>query len=238
MVKLPRLVPAALLASLFAMGCAPQRVAVKPDFWQQRSTRVGVAVAPHPQGGAHKVGAQGLLDMAINSAAASDLQKHLQKFDLGPFDRLREDFAAELTKRGMATSVLPEYLDPATFPKLADENKDGKFEYDLRSLAQAKSLDAIVILTVRRYGTIRPYYGFIPLGSPKGFFEVTGQMVDLRTNALLWQTTIPEAEASVASAEPWDQPPDFPNLTAALGAAANGSATYLKREFFQVSPTP
>ncbi len=106
------------------------------------------------------------------------------------------------------------------------------YERDVRALAQREDLDVLLLVSVRRFGTIRPYYGFIPLGAPKGFFEVVGQMVDLKTNQLLWQTVIKEADAQVAVAEPWDQPPEFPNVDAAILQAIENGKAFLLKEFF------
>lgn len=235
--NLSRLAPLAIAAGALLSACAPARLAVKPEFWQGRNTRVGVAVAPVPVGAAHKVGAQGLLDMAINAAAASGLEGHLRKFSVAAFDPVCAEFTGELTKRGMVAKRLPGFLDPATFPEFKSESVEHPFKRDLTALAQREGIDVLVLLSVRRFGTIRPYYGFIPLGAPSGFFEVQGQMVDLKTNRLLWQTQIPEAEASVVTAGPWDQPPAYPNVDAALRQAIENGKAFLMREYFG-APAP
>jgi hypothetical protein len=235
-----RIALAALGAALFTSACAPTKLTVKPEFWQDREARIGVALAPRPEAGAHKVGAQGLLDMAINAGMASDLKAHLRKVDMGEFDAIRDRFVEELQKRGMNVVALPGVIDPAAYPKRAEDapQLENAYERDLAALRAEKKVDALILLQVRRYGTIRSYYGFIPLSAPQGFFEVRGQMVDLETGVLVWQSQIPEKQATVPAAGDWDQPPDYPNLTAALRSAMASGSEFLWKEFFDAAPAP
>jgi hypothetical protein len=230
----PRRLLLAAAVALLASACATQRIPVKPDFWQDRQARVGVALTTRPEVAAHKVGAQGLLDMAINAGMAADLKAHLLTVDVSAFDRVRDRFVEELRKRGMIAVALPGYLDPAKYPERpADAPKvENAYERDLSTLRAEQKLDAVVLLQVRRFGTIRSYYGFVPLNAPSGFFEAMGQMVDLRTGGLTWQTVMPEQASSVPSDGDWDQPPSYPNLSAALRAAVAKGDDFLWREFF------
>jgi hypothetical protein len=229
-----RLATAAIAAALLS-ACAPARYAVKPEFWQAKQASIGVALAPHPTGGAHKVGAQGLLDLAINHAMAAELQTHLSKFDLSGFEDVRDGFVQELAKRGMTVKALPGSVNPEEFPKWGGEPAMDGFIQDLGALRQKHGIDVLVLLSVRRFGTIRSYFGFIPTSEPKALFEVQGQMIDLKTNRLIWQTVIQEDEAAVPSPVPWDQPPDYPNLTGALRKAIENGKSFLLREFFVAS---
>jgi hypothetical protein len=240
MSKPRRIALAALGAALLTSACAPSRLTVKPEFWQQRQARIGVALASRPAAGAHKVGSQGLLDMAINAGMAAELKSHLQKVDVGAFDGVRDRFVEELGKRGMNAVALPGYLDPSSYPARGEgaPQVENAYDRDLAALRTEQKLDAVVLLQVRRYGTIRSYYGFIPLGAPQGFFEVKGQMIDLATGAVVWQTQIPEKQATIPASGEWDQPPDYPNLTTALEAAMANGTEFLWKEFFDAAPAP
>jgi hypothetical protein len=234
MVQLRRPALLALGAAVLMSACAPGRVVVKPEFFQDRQVHVGVALTPYPEGGAHKAGAQGLLDMAINSAMASDLQKHLAAVDIAEFDQLRDRFVQELGKRGMNAVALPGYLDPFKYPERpADAPQlDVAYDRDLRALGAEQKVDIVVLLQVSRFGTIRSYYGFIPLGAPQGLFQVRGQMVDVRNGQVLWHTMMAEQAATVPATGDWDQPPNYPNLTAALRAAIANGNKFLMDDFF------
>lgn len=231
---------AALGAALLTSACAPARITVKPEFWQTRPARVAVALTPRPPAGAHKVGAQGLLDMAINSGMASDLNAHLETVDVSAFEKIRDTFVKELRARGMDAVALAGTLDPARYPARAEDapKVENAYGRDLGVLRTAQRFDAVVLLQVRAFGTIRRYYGFIPLNAPAGYFEVKGQMVDLKTGALLWQTLMAEDQATVQVTGEWDEPPTYPNLTAALRTAVYNGGEFLWREFFYPDSGP
>lgn len=231
---------AVLGAALLTAACAPARLSVGPEFWQDRHARVGVALTPRPEAAAHRAGAQALLDEALDAGLASDLRAHLQRVDVSSFESIRDRFVEELGRRGMNVVAVPGHVDPARFPaRAADAIRRGRvYERDLGALRREERLDAIVLLQVRRYGTIRSYDGFIPVDGPSGFFEVKGQLVDLRTGALVWEAQTPEAQASVAPRGDWDQPPRFVNLTAALRMAIWNGNEFLLREFFGPDATP
>lgn len=231
---------AALGAALLATACAPSRLTVKPEFWQDRQARIGIALTPRPEAAAHRVGAQGLLDIAINEGMTAGLRSHLRQVDVGPFDLIRDRFVEELKKRGLNAVSLSGYLDPSAYPTRAENaaKVENPYNRDLAALRADQKLDVLVLLQVRRYGTIRPYYGFVPLGSPQALFEVMGQMVDLRTGGLLWQIRMPEQQATVPVSGEWDDPPDYPNLTAALRAAIAKGGEFLWSDFMNGEPAP
>jgi hypothetical protein len=226
------LASAALAAAVFLSACAP-RLAIKPEFWQNRTTRIRVALVDYPIGGAHKVGAQGLLDVAINAAAAKGLDGHMARFDISAFDGVRDQFVQELTNRGMIAKATDGFVKLEDYPRWSGESSTGFFEKDLSALAQAQpDVDILVLLSVEGFGTIRPYFGFVPTGAPKAFFQVKGQMVELKTNRLLWQAVMDQDVASVPPAGEWDQPPDYANLTAALRKAIENGKRFLVSEYF------
>jgi hypothetical protein len=231
MTTLQRFSSIGLVAAVLLSGCAPARVAVKPDFWEQRTAKIGVALAPVPVASTHKAGAQGLLDSAINAAMAGDLSARLEKFDASAFEPIRAEFAEELGRRGMAAKAIPGPLKVDELPD-AKVEAEGWHKKEFGPIGQKEDVDYLVLLSVRRLGTLRSYYGFIPLGAPKGFVEVTGQMVETKTNKILWQVTSEELASTVEVAEPWDQAPDFPNVTGALQKALDNGMDYLKKEYF------
>lgn len=224
---------------LFAAGllsaCAQPRMAVSPSLWNQKEARMGVAIVVHPEAAAHKVGAQGLLDMAINSAMASDLKTHLLTLKLDEFDTVRDRFSAELLKRGLQAKIVPSPINLETYGKFSKPTgeTDEFFNKDLRTLAGKESIDILVLISVDGFGTIRSYYGFIPLGAPQGFCQVSGRLIDLRSNQLMWRTTAVEKESMVPVEGPWDQPPNYPNLTAAIKKAIANAQEFLIKDFFR-----
>ena len=58
-------------------------------------------------------------------------------------------------------------------------------------------------------------------------------MIDLKTNRLEWLTTQPGEGAAVDVLGEWDQPPDFRNVTVAIGAAMTRAQKFLLADFFE-----
>lgn len=89
-------------------------------------------------------------------------------------------------------------------------------------------VDKLVLISVPRIGTIRNYYGFVPLGSPTGLTHLTGQVINLSNNRLEWNQSVVQ---TAPCTEPWDAPPDYPKLTEAVYTALEQSRTVLLNNF-------
>lgn len=230
----------ALLVVCTMAGCAPVSMSLQPSFWQEGKRRIGVAMVKCPKAGAYKEGAQGVLDMAINSAMAGGLEAHLQTVDLSAdLADLMGRFAQRLEAQGFSTKIVSEPLDSLQkfTPSSATEATGRKYsKQDVRFLASREQVDLLILLSVEQYGTIRKYYGFIPLGAPKGICILKGQMVDLQTNELRWVSVIPSKQATVSIIGAWDLPPDYPGITSAIKGAFQRAANYLTGDFFKSSP--
>lgn len=226
-----------IVLALSLSACAP-RIAVSPSLWSQQGVRVGVATVVHPEAAAHKVGAQGLLDLAINAAIASELKAHLETVRLDEFDAIRDRFAGELQSRGLQAKLIPSRIDLTPYEQFVTPAGATAefFEKNLKTLAEKESIDLLVLLSVTRFGTIRSYYGFVPLGPPQGLCQASGRLIDLRTNQLMWRTFASEKDSMVPAEGTWDQPPDYRNLTDAIKKAITNAQSFLFNDFFAETP--
>jgi len=221
-----------LVAGVLASGCAtgPQKIAADDRLWKDTTSVVGVAVAKLPTGQGYKAGAQGLLDVAINNAVSGGLDGHLATTDLSGFNRLADNITAKLLERGLNAKRLPDPVDPAAFAaikapkrtaskktdKRTEEPRVAQADRDYSGLTAAYQIDKLLLVYLDQAGTIRPYYGFIPLGPPAGHAVGKGQLIDLKTHALQWNTP---ASATVAVSGEWDTPPAYGAVDQALDAA-------------------
>jgi hypothetical protein len=228
--NLRSLAVAALLLGL--VGCAPARVALKPSFWKDNPHRVGVATVAPPQLAAYKAGSQGLLDMAINSAMAGSLEEHLQRLDVSGFSTVADQYVKKLNERGINARRLAQTVAPLTFPEFTSSSSDEFAERDLRTLAGKEDLDMLILLSVQQCGTQRAYYGFIPLGPPQALCVSKGELIDLKTNQILWRTYQNNEQALQSVAGEWDEPPHFSNVTVAINQSLIQSQKFLVGEFF------
>ena len=221
----------ALVAAVVLGGCAgiPQKpIAVDPTFWQDRSAVIGVASEKLPEADAEMMGQQGLLDVAINRGNAGKMIEQLKKLNLERAAAISDNLSTALTRRGFKVHKLPT-LDVAKLPEFkAEANPELYAAHDFRGLA-SNGIDRLLVVTVEKVGTTRTYYGFMPTGAPRALFAARGQLVDLKTNKLIWYD---RQHSTAPVADPWDQEPDFPNVSSAVLKNMADGAGQLERSLF------
>lgn len=222
---------------LCGAGCAPSRMALQPTFWKETEQRIGVATVVLPPLLAHREGSEGLLDHAINNAMTGSLEAHLRTLDASRFNTVADEYVAKLNGRGFNAQRLPKPVNPSALPEFKASSSGEFAERDYRSLGASGEFDTLILLSVYQCGTLRSYYGFIPLGAPAAICMSKGEMIDMKTNALRWRA-YPErpASATVAVSGEWDAPPDYRNVTAAVEQAINRAQVFLLDEFFRPAP--
>ena len=228
-----------MIAFLSLGGCVGMlpKVDVDPAFWSNKDQVIGVAVAKLPVPKTTKAGSQGLLDIAINDANSSDLDKHLASLDIGGIDQTVDKFIEYLNGKNIQAKKIDEKIDLETLPELADtsEESNGKTKFhaarDFRALKEKYNVDKLLLINVGRVGTWRTYYGFIPTSDPVGSSYISGQIINLSNNELEWSQF---ANQNVPNSEPeWDVPPNFPGLTKATMSAYEQTQQMLLNTFKQ-----
>jgi len=228
-------VPVIMITAIF-VGCGPANIAVKPEFWQLKNTTIGVAIVKYPVPQTYRAGSQGLLDMAINSAAASTLDSYLQKLDLKNFSAVADTFVSKLRQRGFTAKRIEGIVDPEKMPAFSSARSDEKtMDKDFRQLGRQEGVERLILLAIDRCGTIRNYYGFIPLGAPKAFCLCKGHMVNCTSNTIEWFAATEELTSTVDVIGDWDQPPAYPNLTQAFPKAMESGIQFLEKDYFDKS---
>lgn len=228
-----------VLGGLAVLGmlsaCAQQPVSMSNAFWSDTSDSIAIVIVKPPVASTHQQGSQGLLDVAISSGASSSLNDHLKTLSFAEFDGIGNDLQARLKARGLnVVGVYTEYQLPALQPmptrtsQAASGPKKVYAQQDYRPLAATLKADRVLLITPTAIGTVRSYYGFIPLGAPQGTFITDDEIVDLKTDELLWFHT---SMSNTAIATPWDEAPDFPNLTDAVYQAMNADRADILQQF-------
>jgi len=225
-----------LLILLFLVGCVAMvpKIDVDPKFWADKEQVIGVAIAKLPTPASLKSGNQGLLDVLINEANASDLDKHLASLDISSVNQLNEKVVTYLTSKNIKAVKIDSAIDIKALPELNEEQRANKPHialHDYTSLKEQYHVDKLLVITVVNVGTMRSYYGFIPTSAPVGSCSINGKIINLSNNELEWnQTTtqnVPSADAN------WDTPPEFPGLTKAVFSAYEQTQQMLINQFMQ-----
>lgn len=218
-----------LVATALFAGCAtaPPPVHFEQSYWSHKPESLGIVIVKMPKPGTLKMGNQGLLDLAINSAMADSLTKHVNSLSLDDFREAGQVIATHFSKHGVPTKLIPEELDLATVPKV-QKPADGFAKLNFASLKAKYGVDQLIVLQVNAAGTIRSYYGFIPTSAPQGYFSCNGLLVDLNDNKLLWTAA---ALQQVPVEDPWDQAPEsYPHITSAFYRALETAKTSMVRD--------
>ena len=218
-------------------GCAAitPNFGVKKDFWQDKSATIGVAIAKLPKAQAFKSGSQGLLDIAINNANADDLEKALNTVDITSVNQLAAKMTSYLQQKGFRVKQIAAPIDVAKLADFEKQNDDAKSVfYSKKNFAALKSslgVDKLVLVSVNIVGTIRSYYGFIPLGDPSGYAALNGTVINLSNNQMEWNQLVTQTVAHDPG--DWDKPPQFSSLTKAMKLAYVQSQSILLNDFTQ-----
>lgn len=222
------LVLAPLVAILAA--CQTPNVPLKQDFWKDHQQKVRVARGKRIRADEYRVGQQGLLDMAINSAVSNKFVNYLHRYDLSNFDALDITYTQRLQSRGINAKRFATRVDRRHLDRWPERQKTKETaEKDYTVYARQIGPNKLLVLQLDTVGAMRNYYGFIPLGAPSAMCNATGTLVDLKNNNVLWRHHVKE---KVDVDGHWDQPPNYPNFTRALDTAIAQCKSELLEDFF------
>ncbi|WP_444915145.1 hypothetical protein [Microbulbifer sp. TRSA007] len=196
-------------------GCVSQQVPVplEQSFYSSEKKAVGLVLEVPAVPSLSFEGNIGLLDYAIISAATAPISKHLETLDTKEFVAISGDLSQSLAEEGFSLIQLDTLDKDLKLAKFKDpDTKDTVYfaRSDYRSFTEEHKVDYLLKLSARRVGLARPYYGFIPTDAPRVVFEITGEMIDLSSNQLLWYSDV--VQTAYAAGE-WDEGPTYPGLT-------------------------
>jgi hypothetical protein len=191
---------------------------------------VGIAVEKLPAADARKHGSQGLLDIAVASIFDADLRTHLEQKDLGAFLDIKEKFAEQIQNQGLKAKIIDEVIDMETLARETKGNQKGNGP-NYQVLADRYGLDYLLLLKVNGAGVTRQYFGFIPLGAPKGYCEAKGELIKLNTNQTCWMYTMAPGSSVVPINGKWNNPPEYREIDSAVEKAVAMAMVELETNF-------
>jgi hypothetical protein len=218
---------AASAVGVLMTGCASQKpVSLDSSFWEKKEASIGIAVAKIPAASA----AVESRDGGISGGFSDDVSRRLEKEDFSRIYKVGGKLEDIFKAKGLNPKVVS---GPITMEQFPERNgvTDGYAERDFSALGAAAQAQYLLLIQVQSIGTIRGYLGALPLiptTSPSGYFVAAGQLVDLKTQKLLWRKAVAIRRPTRGE---WDQPPDFANLIAAVHQAVDSGMDLLVLDF-------
>lgn len=209
---------ASLLFFFLLVGCGGrQDMEIHNTVFDKPSSIVIAQMDGFENPGFYKEGQQGVLDFLISSAVTEEVTENIKKINVNeiieqhyfkPFE------SAFLTKSFKVVKACEKLKKNALVKHDGDQGKCAEFNF--KNLKTSYNTDYALVLEPKLFGTMRKYYGFIPLGSPKGYADFKVYLVRLEDNAVLGYYN---AEAKIEVKGDWDTPPHYAELVKSVKTA-------------------
>lgn len=211
---------------LILTGCASTpNVSLSPNFWKNpQHVKVSNDKKHHAE--FYQEGSEGILDVVINNAVTNRFQAHLKNYKLAEFNSIKMNFVKHLRAHHIDAAPY-QNIDISKLEPIKG-NKKIFSERDYTTFA-TNIRNKLLIVSINQVGAVRPYYAFIPLGAPKAICSLTGRLIDLKNNHILWRYT---SNVVMPVQGKWDQPPNYPNFNHALKQAIYLAQAQLQDQFF------
>lgn len=242
------------IVMLFSMGaCAVNKsVPLDQGFWDDNKPVVGVVLVsvPDPEvtvkiSSTTPFGRQKTMVMSRRYDQDFDeepsvlrdqrrLWHYLNSHEIKAFAGLKDIFAQGLDARGFRVVAIDEYIDLNLLPRFTPPASTHARK-DYRGMSQAKGLDLLIVLNVQKYGT---YCGYLDQRniSTGVTAAITGEMVDMRTNRLLWRRAHRAGWDCESASSGCDEPETYPQILKELGNALSEAAAGAADDFFSGAP--
>ncbi|HUT72305.1 MAG TPA: hypothetical protein VMW89_16665 [Desulfatiglandales bacterium] len=178
--------------------------------------------------------AQQLKDEARMASATAALESRLRGTYPGNFARVQGLFAEKLQAAGFTVVKLGDKVNLKHLPK----GKLSSSEYpqhDYRPVGQRAGVDRLIVLQLTGFGTACLFMGTYPQGTQVKI-QVRGEMIDVKTNKLLWRTEFAKGSFSRAVEGKCTDPADFPTIVEAVKQDVDKAVRFLYEDFFGERP--
>ena len=205
-----------LLFLLTLSGCATTsqpNISQYPN-WDDKSMVIGVAIADTATPTAYKSSHLGVLETTI-TPNTQELKLHLKTLDISNINDIASKLTKLLKSRGLKVKNLTNKLDLNSLSEFDNKKSNSSYcELDHRKFKSRYGIDKLVVINIKQIGTIRNYYGFVPLDEPRGLSHLDGYIVNLDTNQLEWKQNV--IKKTKNNSDNWNSASKFEGLTKAI----------------------
>ncbi|MDH5424326.1 MAG: hypothetical protein OEY29_04970 [Gammaproteobacteria bacterium] len=217
-----------IIFTLSGCGATTPAISVKPS-WDNNTRIVGIISTNIPPASAYKNDKYNQLSPSVNSQP-NDLEQHLQNLQPPDITSITDKISRYLKSKGMHVKRLSSHQVLQQLRKMDAKAGNGS-KADYRPLKLIHGIDKLIVIRVEHIGSIRPYYGFVPLAEPKGFSHLSGYMINLDNNQHEWKHSVmQQVECTPAAADP---AAEFAGLKKAVHMAFDQSKNSLFEHFSQ-----
>jgi len=200
-----------LVFMIFISGCSTrENVPISQTFFAKPSKVMIAQISGFEKPGFYRRGQQGIVDFVISDLMTTTLQEELSKINSQDVleNYYYKMYSTILTSCSCKETAYKHPISKETLQSSPIEDEQHA-PYDFRFLKKNNGSEYAFIVEPHVFGISRPYYGFIPTGSPVGYAHLSIYLVNLSDNSILGEyTTIVEEKA----AGEWDAPPQYSSL--------------------------
>ncbi|MBN2297445.1 MAG: hypothetical protein JXM72_02565 [Deltaproteobacteria bacterium] len=238
---------------LFLQGCASNTaMPVTDEFWQDPRPVVGVALTtvPKPQVRLRTMYSSGMRvprilfgpdegdrdneERIITEADQMRLERLLRGGGVHDLSQAQNLFVQRLSAQEFSAVAIPKSIDLEDLPDYKPET-NGYARRDFRGVLQGRGLDRLIVLQVRWNGVYCHYMGRTN-DLTEAAVTVTGKMIDLATNRLLWRTSDKDGTIRKTIECTCESPADTESILEELNALFDDAADLLTADFFANAP--
>ena len=234
-------------------ACAADRgLMVDEPFWENRGARVGLVLAslPDPEvtvktwsttmskrDVTHTMSRRYQQDFDKEPSVLRDqreLWHYLNSHEVAGLSSLVDVMAARLESQGYLPVRIKEQIDLEQLRDYTPETS-GYADKDYRNIPGMQGLDLLVILNVQKYGAYCYYVDYLNTYTDVNV-ELAGEMVDLKTNRLMWRSPFMPGRIKRTVPCMCEDPGTYPQILEELGSAMSEAAARIADDFFSSAP--
>lgn len=223
-----------ILSALLIAGCSSSpNVALNKQFWTQNTQQpVLVALAQPPKAKLDLSGPRTLIGRVSSKTSTLKFSHYLKKFSVADLYRFQSQFVQKLEANNISAK---RYAGLIPTSKLQDFDGDEETyaKLDYKPLAIRLGNNRLLLLSINKFGAKRDYVVVVPTSNPIAFCDAEGQLIDLKTNKILWRYSVSKEKTS---GDGWDKGSSYQGFTQTLNQVIDEAMNAVMADFFSHAP--
>jgi len=198
-------------------------------FWNDKSQRIGVIIGNTTAPSIYKDGHTNFSGNKLNDNDSLQLNKHLKTLNISNLSDVAHDITQQLKNKGLDVKFLSEKINLKTLRKSDKYTSQQLTNFNHKTLKARHNIDKLVVIDLVRIGTIRNYYGFVPVNEAHGLSHLDAYVINLNNQQLEWKKSVIKKIKNTASTP--NASLKFDGITKAMYLAFDQSKSSLIDQF-------